>query len=176
MATKHSILLGRIIIHFCEVHEELVPQECDRFFCLFVDLLGVCDFLSEVTSKYHLHVLVHGRARLLPGRVRTDVHPSEVLIQLKQLILVDREPIARQMLIGLRGIVLLLPSLLIIHATFCREGPICWGKNARVLIERASVDDLLIVILHVDEVIIKHWLSSCLVCAWGLRRSEVNLL
>lgn len=159
MATKHSILLGCVIIDLCEVHEELVPQECDRFFCLFVDLLGVCDFLSKITGKYHFHVLIHGCARLLTGRVRTDVHPGEVLIQLKQLILVDREPIAHQMLIGLRGIVLLLSSLLIIHATFCREGPICWGKKARVLVECAPVDDLLIVnllsvILHVDEVII----------------------
>ena len=172
MATKHSILLGCVVIDLCEVHEELVPQECNRFFCLFVDLLGVCDFLSEITCKYHLHVLVHGGARLLTGRVRTDVHPSEVLIQLKQLILVDREPIAHQMLIGLSAIVLLLPSLLIIHTTFCREGSIHWGKKARVLIECASVDDLLIVILlvilHVDDLIIKHWLCSCLVSAWGL--------
>jgi hypothetical protein len=86
---------------------------------------------------------------LLTCRVRTDVHAYEVLIQLKQLILVDRESIAQQMLISLRGIVLLLPSLLIIHATFCREGSIPWGKKARVLIDCASVDDLLIVILLV---------------------------
>jgi len=95
---------------------------------------------------------------LLTGSVRTDIHPYQVLIQLKQLILVDREPIAQQMLISLRGIVLLLPSLLIIHATFCREGSIHWGKQARVLIDCASVDDLLIVILlvifHVDKAIV----------------------
>ena len=147
MATKHSILLGCVVIDLCEVHEELVPQECYRFFCLFIYLLSICDFLSEITGKYHLHVLVHGGARLLTGRVRTDIYAGQVLIQLKQLILVDREPIAQQMLISLRGIILLLPSLLIIHATFRREGSIPWGKKARVLIDCASVDDLLIVII-----------------------------
>ena len=147
MTAKHSILFGCVIIDLCEVHEELVPQECYRFFCLFIYLLSICDFLSEITGKYHLHVLVHGGARLLTCRVRTDVHAYEVLIQLKQLILVDREPIAQQMLISLSGIVLLLPSLLIIHATFRREGSIPWGKKARVLIDCPSVDDLLIVII-----------------------------
>jgi hypothetical protein len=96
---------------------------------------------------------------LLTGSVRTDVHPGQVLIQLKQLILVDREPVAQQMLIRLRGIILLLPPLLIIHATFRREGSIPWGKQARVLIDCPSVKDLLIfilllVILHVDEAIV----------------------
>ena len=147
MATKHSIFFGCVIIDLCEVHEELVPQECYRFFCLFIYLLSICDFLSEITGKYHLHVLVHGGARLLTCRVWTDVHAGQVLIQLKQLILVDREPIAQQMLIGLRGIVLLLPSLLIIHATFRREGSIPWGKKARVLIDCPSVNYLLIVII-----------------------------
>ena len=96
---------------------------------------------------------------MLTGSVRTDIHPYQVLIQLKQLILVDREPIAQQMLICLRGIILLLPSLLIIQATFCREGSIHWGKQARVLIDCASVKDLLIIILllvifDVDEAIV----------------------
>jgi hypothetical protein len=97
---------------------------------------------------------------LLTGSVRTDVHSGQVLIQLKQLILVDREPIAQQMLVGLRGIILLLPYLLIIHATFRREGSIPWGKQARVLIDCSSVKGLLIfiilllVILHVDEAIV----------------------
>ena len=64
------------------------------------------------------------------------------------------------MLIRLRGIILLLPSLLIIHATFRRKGSIPWGKQARVLIDCSSVKDLLIVIilllviLHVDEAIV----------------------
>ena len=64
------------------------------------------------------------------------------------------------MLISLRGIILLLPSLLIIHATFRRKGSIPWGKQARVLIDCSSVKDLLIVIilllviLHVDEAIV----------------------
>ena len=63
------------------------------------------------------------------------------------------------MLIRLRGIILLLPSLLIIHSTFRREGSIPWGKQARVLIDCPSVKDLLIfilllVILHVDEAIV----------------------
>ena len=160
MATKHSILFGCVIIDLCEVYQELVPQECNRFFCLLVYLLSICDFLSEITGKYHLHVLVHGCARLLTGSVRTDVYTGQVLIQLKQLILVDREPIAQQMLVGLRGIILLLPYLLIIHATFRREGSIPWGKQARVLIDCSSVKDLLIfiilllVILHVDEAIV----------------------
>ena len=97
---------------------------------------------------------------MLTGSVRTDVYTGQVLIQLKQLILVDREPIAQQMLVGLRGIILLLPYLLIIHATFRREGSIPWGKQARVLIDCSSVKDLLIfiilllVILHVDEAIV----------------------
>jgi hypothetical protein len=126
VTTKHSILFGSVIIDLCEVHQELVPQECNRFFRLFVDLLGVCDLLSKITCKYHLHVLVHGGARLLPGSVRTDLYPSEVLIQLKQFILINREPIAKQMVIGLSGIVLLLPSLLIIHTISSSEGPIYW--------------------------------------------------